>query len=306
MTSADAAPSLGSDNSSSTTTVAPGDPDYDDGRGSRRLGGRVLAYSAMGLLAFIALIPFIWSLSSSLKTLDTIFNEPLQVIPQPPQWSNYSRVWSEFPMGRWIFNSGYIVVLCVIGRVMVTAMAAYAFARLRFPGRDYIFYAFLSGLMIPPEVLLVPAFTLIRQIGWYDNHLALIVPNLSDAFSIFLLRQFFLSIPRELEEAARIDGAGYLRVFFSIVLPLSSSVLAVVAVLTFIDVWNAFIWPLIVIQSTDKYTLPVGLQFLQSAHSTDWPALMAGDVIGLIPVVIVYLAAQKYFVEGITMTGLKG
>jgi multiple sugar transport system permease protein len=160
--------------------------------------------------------------------------------------------------------------------------------------------------MIPAEVTLIPGFELIRQLGWYDSHLALIIPQVSDAFSVFLLRQFFLSIPRELEDAARIDGASHLRVFTSIVLPLSKSALAVVAVLGFMDVWNAFLWPLVMIDTVNKYTLPVGLQFLNSAHTTDWPSLMAGNVIGLIPVVIVYLAAQKYFVEGITMSGLKG
>jgi multiple sugar transport system permease protein len=266
----------------------------------------VLAYAAMTLLAFIALLPFIWMVSGSLKTLDTIFNDPLQVVPAAPQWSNYDKIWNELPLGRWIFNSGYIVVVAVLGRLVLTATAAYAFARLRFRGRDMLFYAFLTGLMIPAEVTLIPGFELIRQLGWYDSHLALIVPQVSDAFSVFLLRQFFLSIPRELEDAARIDGASHLRVFTSIILPLSKSALAVVAVLGFMDVWNAFLWPLVMIDSVNKYTLPVGLQFLNSAHNTDWPSLMAGNVIGLVPVVLVYLAAQKYFVEGITMTGLKG
>jgi multiple sugar transport system permease protein len=274
----------------------------------RRRGNasKVLAYAAMTLLAFIALLPFIWMVSGSLKTLDTIFNDPLQVLPAAPQWSNYDKIWNELPLGRWIFNSGYIVVVAVLGRLVLTATAAYAFARLRFRGRDMLFYAFLTGLMIPAEVTLIPGFELIRQLGWYDSHLALIVPQVSDAFSVFLLRQFFLSIPRELEDAARIDGASHLRVFTSIILPLSKSALAVVAVLGFMDVWNAFLWPLVMIDSVNKYTLPVGLQFLNNAHTTDWPSLMAGNVIGLVPVVVVYLAAQKYFVEGIAMTGLKG
>ena len=274
------------------------------GRG--RVGRKALAYTALSLLAVVALVPFVWTVSSSLKSIDTIFNNPTQLIPPNPQWSNYSRLWNELPLGRWIFNSGYIVVLAVLGRLVFTACAAYGFARLRFPGRDYVFYAFLTALMIPGEVTLIPGFVLIRQLGWYDSHLALIVPQLSDAFAIFLLRQYFLSIPRELDEAARIDGAGHLRVFVSIILPLSKSALAVVAVLGFMDVWNAFLWPLIMIDTAEKFTLPVGLQFLNSAHSTDWPGLMAGNVIGLVPVVVVYLAAQKYFVEGITMTGLKG
>jgi multiple sugar transport system permease protein len=309
MTSTDAASGLGrpEDEPSIAGDADPTGRPRRDSEPARGTGYRkVLAYIALGLLAFIALVPFIWTVSSSLKSLDTIFNAPLQVIPHPAHWSNYSKVWDELPMARWIFNSAYIVVIAVVGRVIFTAMAAYAFARLRFPGRDWIFYAFLTALMIPSEVTLIPGFQLIRQLGWYDSHLALIVPQLSDAFAIFLLRQFFLSIPRELEESARIDGASYARVFFSIVLPLSKSALAVVAALGFIDVWNAFLWPLIMIDTESKYTLPVGLQFLNSAHSTDWPLLMAGNVIGLVPVVVVYLAAQKYFIEGVTMTGLKG
>jgi multiple sugar transport system permease protein len=285
----------------------PGEPAAASEPAGRGPGaGKVLAYVALTLLAAVALVPFVWTVSSSLKSIDTIFNSPTQIIPPHPQWSNYSKLWNELPLGRWIFNSGYIVVLAVLGRLLFTACAAYGFARLRFPGRDYVFYGFLTALMIPGEVTLIPGFVLIRQLGWYDSHLALIVPQLSDAFAIFLLRQFFLSIPRELDEAARIDGASHLRVFVSIILPLSKSALAVVAVLGFMDVWNAFLWPLIMIDTAEKFTLPVGLQFLNSAHSTDWPSLMAGNVIGLVPVVVVYLAAQKYFVEGITMSGLKG
>lgn len=267
---------------------------------------KAFAYAALTLVALIALVPFIWTLSSSVKTTDTIFNNPWQVLPPHPRWSNYSNLWHELPIGRWIFNSTYIVILAIAGRLVITSMAAYAFARLRFPGRDYIFYAFLTALMVPDEVTLVPGFVLIRQLGWYNTHTALIVPKISDAFAIFLLRQFFLSIPRELEDAARIDGASHFRVFTSIVMPLSKSALAVVTVLGFMDVWNAFLWPLIMIDSSSKFTLPVGLQFLNSAHSTDWPTLMAGNVIGLVPVIVVYLAAQKYFIEGITTSGLKG
>ena len=277
-----------------------------DGRGGRRVLSKVLAYAALSLLAAVALIPFIWTLSSSVKSVDTIFNNPWQVFPPHPQWSNYSKIWHELPMNRWIFNSSYIVLLAVAGRLLFTSMAAYAFARLRFPGRDWIFYAFLTALMVPEEVTLVPGFVLIRELGWYDTHWALIMPKVSDVFAIFLLRQFFLSIPRELEDSARIDGASYFQVFTKIILPLSKSALAVVGVLGFMVVWNSFLWPLIMIDSTNKFTLPVGLQFLNSAHSTDWPSLMAGNVIGLAPVLVVYLVAQKYFVEGITMSGLKG
>ena len=284
----------------------PGRPEPGGDRRRRRVLAKVVAYTAMTMLAVVALVPFVWTLSSSVKSIDAIFNNPWQIIPAHPQWSNYSKIWHELPMNRWIFNSTYIVVLAVAGRLVFTSMAAYAFARLRFPGRDWIFYVMLTALMVPEEVTLIPGFVLIRELGWYDSHWALIVPKMSDVLAIFLLRQFFLSIPRELEDAARIDGASYVQVFTKIVLPLSKSALAVVGVLGFMDVWNSFLWPLVMIDSNSKFTLPVGLQFLNSAHSTDWPSLMAGNVIGLVPVVVVYLVAQKYFVEGITMSGLKG
>ena len=247
-----------------------------------------------------------WTLSTSLKNIDEVFVYPPVLLPSTFKFSNYTTLWNELPMDRWIFNSAYIVILSVLGKLILTSTAAYSFARLRWPGRDYVFYAFLSALMIPWEVTLIPGFVLMRQFGWIDTHLALIVPSIGDVFGLFLLRQFFLSIPRELEDAARIDGAGYFGVFWRIVLPLSKSALAVVAVLGFIGVWNAFLWPLIMINSTEKFTLPVGLQLLNSQHGTDWTVLMAGDVIALIPVVIVYLAAQKHFVRGITLSGIKG
>lgn len=281
-----------------------------DRPGRRRLGRparrKAVAYTALAVLAFIALGPFLWTVSTSLKNIDEVFLFPPQWLPSSPKWSNYTMLWHDFPMARWIFNSAYIVLLAVLGKLFLASTAAYAFARLRWPGRDYVFYGYLAALMIPWEVTLIPGFVLMRQLGWIDSHLALIVPSIGDVFGTFLLRQYFLGIPRELEDAARIDGAGYLKVFWRIILPLSKPALAVVAVLGFMGVWNAFLWPLIMLNSTSKFTLPVGLQLLNSQHGTDWTVLMAGDVIGLIPVVIVYLAAQKYFVQGITMTALKG
>jgi multiple sugar transport system permease protein len=161
-------------------------------------------------------------------------------------------------------------------------------------------------LMIAWEVTLIPGFVLMRQLGWIDTHLAIIIPSLGDVFGIFLLRQAFMSIPSELEDAARMDGASHFMVYRRVVLPLSRPALAVVAVLGFMNVWNSFLWPLIMLNSTDKYTLPVGLQLLNSEHSTQWTFLMAGDMIALVPILVVYIAAQRYFVQGITLTGLKG
>lgn len=271
-----------------------------------RLARSVLGYVVLSVMAVFALIPFAWTVSTSLKNIDEVFTFPPQWIPSRLHWENYTALWRELPMGRWIINSFVVVILSVFGKLVLASTAAYAFARLRFPGRDWIFYGLLTALMIPWEVTLIPGFILMRQFGWIDTPAALIVPNIADVFAIFLLRQHFLSLPRELDDSARVDGAGYLRTFLSIALPLSKAPLAVVGALGFMGVWNAFLWPLIMINTPEKFTLPVGLQLLNSQHSTDWTTLMAGDVIALIPVVAVYLVAQRYFVEGITVTGVKG
>jgi multiple sugar transport system permease protein len=270
------------------------------------LGRKALGYAVLTLLAAVALIPFLWTLSTSLKSIDEVFVYPPQWLPSTLRWSNYSSLWHQLPMGRWIWNSSYITVCAVVGKLILSSTAAFAFARLRFPGRDLIFYIFLGALMIPWEVTLIPGFVLMRQLGWIDTHLAIIVPSLGDVFGIFLLRQAFMSIPSELEDAARMDGASHFMVYRRVILPLSRPALAVVAVLGFMNVWNSFLWPLIMLNSTNKYTLPVGLQLLNSEHSTQWTLLMAGDMIALLPILLVYIAAQKYFVRGITLTGLKG
>lgn len=275
-------------------------------RHRRTVGRKAIGYLALSLMAVIALVPFLWTLSTSLKNIDEVFVFPPQWIPDKLQWSNYSTLWRELPIGRWIVNSTVVVVLAVLGKLILASTAAYAFARLRFPGRDWIFYVFLTALMIPWEVTLIPGFVLMRQFGWIDTPAALIIPSIGDVFGIFLLRQYFMAIPKELDDSARVDGAGYFRIFWSIVLPLSRAPLAVVSALGFMGVWNSFLWPLVMINTPERFTLPVGLQLLNSQHSTDWTTLMAGDVISLIPVIVVYLAAQRYFVEGITVTGLKG
>jgi multiple sugar transport system permease protein len=275
-------------------------------RRRRTIGRQAIGYAALSLMAIIALVPFLWTLSTSLKNIDEVFVFPPQWIPDELKWSNYTTLWQELPMGRWIVNSTVVVALAVLGKLILASTAAYAFARLRFPGRDWIFYVFLTALMIPWEVTLIPGFVLMRQFGWIDTPAALIIPSIGDVFGIFLLRQYFMAIPRELDDSARVDGAGYFRIFWSIVLPLSRAPLAVVGALGFMGVWNSFLWPLVMINTPEKFTLPVGLQLLNSQHSTDWTTLMAGDVISLIPVIVVYLAAQRYFVEGITVTGLKG
>jgi multiple sugar transport system permease protein len=266
---------------------------------------RPAAYALLTVFALIALIPFAWMLSTSLKSDAEVFVYPPQWIPSVLRFDNYTSLWDELPMNRWILNSALVAVTGVLGHLLFCSMAAYAFARLRFPFREPLFYLFLGTMLVPGQVQLIPNFILMRQLGWIDTYWALIVPGLSGAFGTFLLRQFFLTLPRQLEEAALIDGAGFARIWLRIVLPLSRPALAAVAVMTFLEKWNDFIWPLVVVNSTERMTLPVGLSYLNTTHSTDWTRLMAGDMISILPVLAVFLVAQRFFVRGIALSGLK-
>jgi multiple sugar transport system permease protein len=280
--------------------TAPGGPRPSASR-------RTIAYVGLGALAVVCVLPFVWMLATSLKTVDEVVRQPHSLIPSDPQFSNYTSLWRDFPMSAWIWNSFKVSGAVTIGVVVTSALAAYAFARIEFPGRNIIFLAFLATLMIPGMVYQVPKFALIQKIGWQNTHTALIVPALSSAFGVFLLRQFFLTLPKELEEAARIDGAGHFTIFTRIILPLSGPALATLAVFTFVGTWNDFLNPLLFIDDYQKYTLQIGLTFLNEQHRSvvNFNRLMAGDVIGLIPMIAVFVAAQRYYVRGIALTGIK-
>ena len=268
---------------------------------------RAMAYVGLGALAVVCVLPFAWMLATSLKTLDEVVRQPHQLIPSDPQFGNYSTLWRDFPMSSWIWNSFKVSALVTLGVVATSAFAAYAFARIDFPGRTILFLAFLATLMIPGMVYQVPKFAMIQRLGWQNTHTALIVPALSSAFGVFLLRQFFLTLPKELEEAARMDGAGHLKIFFRIILPLSGPALATLAVFTFVATWNDFLNPLLFIDDYQKYTLQIGLSFLNEQHRSvvNFNRLMAGDVIALVPMVVVFIVAQRYYVRGIALTGIK-
>jgi multiple sugar transport system permease protein len=275
---------------------------------SRRwvIGRKTIAYLALSLLALLALVPFVWMLSTSLKSLDEVFLYPPKWIPSHPRFSNYTSLWRDFPMTTWILNSLKVTTSVTVGVLITSSLAAYAFARMEFPFRNALFYLYLGAMMIPGWVMLVPNFVLMRRLGWIDTHWALIIPAIGQPFGTFLLRQFFLTIPKELEEAARIDGMGHFQIYRRIILPLSLPALATLAVFQFMGIWNEFLWPLIVLNSPDKFTIPLGLGFLNTQHSTDWTRLMAGSVILLVPILILFIACQRYYVRGIALTGLKG
>jgi ABC-type glycerol-3-phosphate transport system permease component len=274
--------------------------------GRSSLARRALGYAVLTALAVVALLPLAWMVSTSLKPNADVFAYPPDWIPDTLRFENYTSLWDDLPMTRWIFNTFFVSTTVVLGQLLFCSMAAYAFARMQFRFREPLFYMFLASLMIPYQVTLIPAYVLISKLGWVDSYQALIIPQLSAPFGIFLLRQFFLSLPRELEEAARLDGASYWRIYRTILLPLSVPALLAFGVFSFIGLWGDFLWPLVVIDSPEKMTLTVGLNFLSSQYTTDWARLMAGDVVSLLPLMLIYAAAQKYFIQGIAMTGLKG
>jgi multiple sugar transport system permease protein len=220
--------------------------------------------------------------------------------------SSYVETFRVVPFGRYILNSTVVSVAVTVGQILIASLAAFAFARLRFRGREAIFLLYLTTLMIPEQVTLIPRFLIIKNLGWYDTLLALIAPGLFSALSTFLLRQYYRSIPMDLDEAARMDGASSLRIWWQVVMPLSWPVMAALTIFRFQAAWNDFLWPLVVTSSDKMRTIPIGLSYFVGQYSTAWNLLMAGSVIALLPVLLIYLLAQKTFVQGITMTGMGG
>ena len=262
-------------------------------------------WAVLGLGAVAMLLPFAWMLSTSFKTGEFTFVIPPQLIPTAPTIDNYAKIFAAVPMGKFLLNSIFVSVVSTALMVLNCAMAGYAFARIKFPGREIVFYAYLATLMIPQQVTLVPLFVLMTWLDWGNTYQALILPSSFGAFGTFLLRQFYLRLPREVEEAAFMDGAGYVRIFFTIGLQLARPALATLAVFAFMASWNSFLWPLIITSNQSMMTLPVGLSFLNGRYTTDWNVLMAGAVIGTLPIIAVYVFAQKYIIQGLATTGLK-
>jgi multiple sugar transport system permease protein len=255
-------------------------------------------------LAALMLVPLIWMLLTSLSTKAETRRFP-PGLPSSLHWGNFRTAWDQAPFGHWLMNSAVVSVTCVVSNLIFCALAGYAFARIRFAGRQLTFFAILATLMVPFQVVMIPTLLIVKHLGLVNSLPALIVPNLVTPFGIYLLRQFFLSLPIELEEAAMIDGAGRLRVLTQILLPLMGPPLTTVAVLTFLSVWNDFLWPLVVNSSPGAMTVQLGLATYQSAHFTDWPVLMAGTLMSQLPVLVLFVLGQRYFVSSIATTGIK-
>ena len=271
-----------------------------------RIMTRTVIYLILVGGALTMVVPFIWMISTALKTNLEVFTFPPTFIPEVPQWNNFTDIFEIVPYGRWFFNSIFITLVQTALYLFVASLAAFVFARLHFPGRDTIFMLYLVTLMIPGEVTLVPKFILMKELHLIDTYPAVILPGVFNAYGVFLLRQFFLTLPESLEEAAILDGASYFRIYRSIILPLSGPGLATLAIFAFMGAWNDFLWPLIVINTDLMKPLSVGLASFHGLYETNWPYLMAASTLALVPIVLVFVFAQKYFVEGIALTGVKG
>ncbi|WP_249998653.1 carbohydrate ABC transporter permease [Actinoplanes sp. M2I2] len=267
---------------------------------SRRL--RVVV-AVVGVL--ILMFPIYWMLRVSVAGTDELSSLPVSLWPSDWRLGNYVEPWAQYPFLRWLGNSVVIAVVSVVATVFINLCAGYAFAKLRFPGRDLLFLLIISTLMVPIQVIMVPQFQLVIDLNLVNSLGGVILPRLAEAFGLFMARQFFLSIPDELLEAARCDGAGHLRTFRSVVLPLSGPLVAVLVIFTFMWRWNEFVWPLIVLTDSDSYTLPVGLQFLIQQFSNDFGPLLAMSFLSILPMLAVFAIFQRYFVEGIARTGIR-
>lgn len=256
-------------------------------------------------IALVMLTPLVWMLVTSIETVPETRRFPPVIVPSGIHWQNYQTALTEAPMARWFMNTMIVTVVSVIGNLVFCSLAGYAFARLRFAGKNIAFFLILATLMIPFQVVMIPTFLIIRSAGLIDTLGALILPNLASGFGIFMMRQFFRTLPVELEEAARIDGATRLGVLVRIVLPLSAPALATLAVITFMWTWNDFLWPLITIYSEEKMTLQLGLTTFQGLHQTNTALLMAANVMSMAPILLLFFVAQRWFVRGVATSGLK-
>ena len=266
---------------------------------------KFIVYSILSIGGVMMLAPLYWSLVTSLKSPADAFDGRWWPALEKIYWQNYLDVLKLLPFGRFFLNSLFIALSITIFQVFTSSLAAYAFARLRFPGREKIFLIYLATLMVPGQVTIIPLYFIIKHFGWIDQYAGVIFPAAFTALGTFLLRQFFMTLPRELEDAAALDGAGRFSIYWKIILPLSLPALATLGIFVFINAWNDFFWPFIVLSDPQKLPLPVGLTKLATAHASDWTRLMAGAMIALLPALLVYVLFQKFINKGIVLTGFK-
>lgn len=269
---------------------------------------KVFVYTCLLVGMVVIMIPFFWMITTSLKKSGTEFTFPIEWLPNPPRWKNYVDGWTVLPFNRWALNSVRISALAIVGSVLSSAIVGFGFGRIRFPGRDALFLLVLATMMLPFPSVIVPLFLLFKRIGWIDTILPLTVPTFfgANAFFIFLLRQFFRTLPLDLDDAARVDGCNTFHVFLRICLPLIRPALGIIFVFSFMHNWNDFLGPLIFLSHTTKYTLALGLRYFQSQYRVEWALMMAVSLIILTPNIVLFFLAQKYYIQGIVVSGVKG
>ncbi len=272
----------------------------------RSIVGRAALYLVLLLVAFTMLVPFAWMLSASLKLNKDVFTFPMTWIPAQPQWQNYATIWTKIPLGTFTFNTFKLTVIVTLLQVFTSSFAAYAFAKLHFKGRDALFLGYIATIAVPWQAYMVPQFMMMRSFHLNNTHLAIIFLQAFSAFGVFLMRQFYEGIPDELCEAARIDGLSEYGIWWRIMLPLSKPAISTLVIFTFVNTWNDFLGPLIYLTDTKLKTIQLGLRMFITQYSSDYNLIMAASVVSLIPVLIVFLSLQKYFVQGVATAGLKG
>ncbi len=276
-------------------------------RKRRRISGqRIALYLTAIAITAVMLLPFFWMLSASLKLDREVFSFPIQWIPPQPRWQNFIEIWQKIPLALFIWNTSKITVIVTALQLLTSSFAAYAFAKLRFPYKNLLFLGYIATIAVPWHVYMVPQFLMMREFGLNNTHLAIICLQAFTAFGVFLMRQFYMSIPDELCEAARIDGMNEYQIYARIMLPLSMPALSTLTIFTFVTTWNDFLGPMIYLTKTELKTIQIGLRMFISQYSSEYGLIMAASVVALIPVLVVFLALQRFFVEGIASTGIKG
>jgi len=270
------------------------------------LGGGDVA--VLGLLiagALVMVFPLYWMFATAVRPRKELFSGHFDLLPSQLVWSNFSEAWGKLPFTQFYINSFAIAIIAVVVTVFINLLCGYTFAKYKFWGRDVLFLLLISTLMIPIQVIMVPEFLIVSKLGWVNTYWGVLVPRAAEAFGIFMVRQFMVSIPDELIEAARLDGAGEFTIFRRVVLPLSWPVIAVLTIFTFMWRWNDFAWPLVVLQDRASYTVPLGLSLMKGQYYTDWTGLMGMSLVSIVPILLVFIFFQRYFIQGIASTGMK-
>lgn len=286
-------------------TERPAAPAGPPQRG-RRLVRTVLAYAALVAAAAVVLLPFAWMVSSSLKRNNQVFTIPIQWIPEEFRWTNFVDIWTQIPLATYLGNSVYLSVVITFLQLLTGSFAAYGFSKVRFPGRDLLFLLYIATIAVPWQAYMVPQYIIMHQAGLTNTHLSIILLQAFGAFGVFLMRQYYMSIPDELCEAARIDGLSEYGIWWRIMLPLSKPALASLALLTFVNTWNDYMGPFIYLTSNELWTVQLGLRSFVGMYSVDYAMIMTGAVVSVVPILVIFLFGQRYFIQGIATSGLKG